>query len=101
MQNSKIMDEIEETGAESPLKTVNHLVNKLVYLGSSDKVHAFHDDYLSLERDLSAEFLSAPINTDEEKFEEELERVLYEANIILSLYDMHIVVINLKFVGQK
>ncbi|WDL34686.1 hypothetical protein JH255_02620 [Xanthomonas campestris pv. campestris] len=57
-----------------------------IKLGSTDEVHARHDDYLGLNSDLSEEFLKMHIDdANAQRFNEERERVREQANIIVPL----------------
>lgn len=70
----------------SDFHTVGDLVDALVNLGNTDKVYVRHDDHLGLKMDLSSTFLCTPIDeTDDLQFEEEVSRVLEQANIIIPL----------------
>lgn len=84
-----VAENIGDGGSFNPdtkYKTTGELVDALVDLGGTDKVHAFHDDYLGLKDRLSDDFLNLPLDTlDPNKFESEIEDVLEEANIIIPL----------------
>lgn len=68
----------------SEIRTVSHLVGDLVSLGDKYKVYVWHDDYYGLKIDLSTEFLYSPIEeADVPHFEEEVNLVLEQANIII------------------
>ena len=70
----------------SDFHTVGDLVDALVDLGNTDKVYVCHDDHLGLKMDLSSTFLCTPIDeVDDLQFEEEVSRVLEQANIIIPL----------------
>lgn len=82
------MGELASQLSEDPteFRTVSDLVNSLVDLGNTDKVYVRHDDHLGLKMDLSSNFLRAPIDeADSPQFEEEANRVLEQANIIIPL----------------
>jgi hypothetical protein len=67
-------------------RTVGVVVDFLVDLGNTDKVYVRHDDHLGLKIDLSSTFLRTPIaEADSPKFEEEVDLVLKQANIIIPL----------------
>ena len=89
-------DKIESIGelaselSEDPtdFRTVSDVVNALVDLGNTDKVYVCHDEHLGLRMDLSSNFLNAPIDeADSPQFEEEVNRVLEQANIIFPLWE--------------
>lgn len=66
--------------------TVANLVDSLIDLGSADKVFVRHDDHLGLKENLSGAFLDEPLeDMDEQRFEEEIQLVLEQANIIIPL----------------
>jgi len=85
----EVADVLGDGGPFAPdqiFKTVGELVDALVDLGNTDKVHVRHDDYLGLKDDLSEDFLNTPIeDADETRFGEERERVLEQASIIIPL----------------
>jgi hypothetical protein len=67
-------------------ETVRDVVEDLIDLGNTDKVYAYHDDHLGLMNDLSPEFLNTElIDLDNDKFEQEIEMVLEQANLIIPL----------------
>ncbi|BBT05392.1 TPA: hypothetical protein ACRTM4_004606 [Aeromonas hydrophila] len=67
-------------------ETVEQLVDGLVSLGNTDEVFVNHDDHLGLKSSLSNEFLATSLSDlDTEAFSEEIEQVLEQANIIISL----------------
>jgi len=69
-------------------KDCGEVIDALVNLGNSDKVHAFHDDHLGLENDLSQNFLDASVEeVNNEKFESDVELVLEQAERIFELND--------------
>lgn len=70
----------------SDFRTVGDLVHSLVELGNTDKVYVRHDDHLGLKTDLSSSFLCAAIaEADSPEFEQEVNAVLDQANIIIPL----------------
>lgn len=85
----QVADILGDGGPFTPNRTFNNvgqLVDALVSLGNSDEVFARHDDHLGLKNDLPIDFLRSPIvGINEEKFEKEIEQVLNQANIIISL----------------
>jgi hypothetical protein len=67
-------------------KTVGEFVDALVEIGNTDKVFVRHDDHLGLKDDLSSELLALPLNdVPEEKYEDQIENILDQANIIIPL----------------
>lgn len=70
----------------SEFRTAGDLVDALVELGNTDKVYVRHDDHLGLKMDLSSTFLGTPIDkADALQCEEDVNRVLEQANIIIPL----------------
>ncbi len=66
--------------------TIEEVVDALVELGNTDKVYAYHDDHLGLKERLSKEFLKTPLtDSDNPKFEAEIQAVLEQANQIIQL----------------
>ena len=82
-------------GPDLDFDTVKDFVEALIDTGNTDKVFAYHDDHLSLEDSLSKEVLEMTIddademleNADSEQaeLEDQLKRILDEANTIIPL----------------
>lgn len=95
MAELKTLDELAEVlGDGGPFNpdqtfgTVGDLVDSLINLGNTNKVFARHDDHLGLKEGLSKAFLNVPLDeADESRFEEDIELVLEQANIIIPLSD--------------
>lgn len=67
-------------------ETIQEVVDDLIELGYTDKVYAFYDDHVFLKDDLPDEFLNSSLDTlDTDKFEEEIDNVLEQANRIIPL----------------
>jgi hypothetical protein len=74
--------------SDTEYETVGEFVDALVQLGNTDKVFVHHDDHLGLKVDLSSELLSSSLSDVEgEKYEEQIENILAQANIIIPLSD--------------
>ena len=74
--------------SDTEFETVGEFVDALVELGNTDKVFARHDDHLGLKDDLSSELLASPLSdVEEEKYEDQLENILDQANTIIQLSD--------------
>ena len=72
--------------SDKEYETVRDVVEDLIDLGNTDKVYAYHDDHLGLMNDLSSDFLNAElVDLDNDKFEQEIELVLEQANWIIPL----------------
>lgn len=68
--------------------TMQDVVNELLERGSTDQVHAFHDDYLGLEDNLNKDLLNSKIdNLDLDKYEDQIEQIVDEANTITYYYN--------------
>lgn len=88
IEKIETLDELAFQLSDDPseFRTVSDLVDSLVDLGNTDKVYVRHDDHLGLKMDLSSTFLCTPIDkADAIQFEEEVNRVLQQANIIIPL----------------
>lgn len=82
-------------GPDEDYKTVREFVDALVDTGNTDKVFAYHDDHLGLEDSLSKEVLEMTIvdademlengDSNQPEVQDQLERILDEANIIIPL----------------
>lgn len=82
-------------GADEDYETVREFVDALVDTGNTDKVFAYHDDHLSLKDSLSEEILKMTIDEADEmlenaepeqsELEDQLKRILDEANTIVPL----------------
>ncbi|MDC8747302.1 hypothetical protein NY751_14720 [Xanthomonas campestris] len=83
---ARVLGDGGQFAPDQTFKSVEELVDALIKLGSTDEVHARHDDYLGLKSDLSEEFLKMHIeDANTQRFNEERERVLEQANIIVPL----------------
>lgn len=73
-------------GPDTHFETVEQVVDALVELGNTDKVFVRHDDHLGLKDDLSEKFLASPLsNIESPEFEQDIEAVLDQANMIIPL----------------
>ncbi len=71
---------------DTEYETVEELVDALIDVGNTDKVFVRHDGHLGLKGNLSPEFLNSPLSDDvDEKFADQVEAVLEQANIIIPL----------------
>lgn len=70
---------------DTEYETVGELVDDLIDLGNTDEVYVRHDDHLGLKDELSPEFLNSPLSDVDDKFEDQVEAVLEQANIIIPL----------------
>ena len=69
------------------IKTYDDIVDILLQMGNHEKVFAFADDQKDLRNDVSREFLFSEINSDNnQKYENEIELLLEQANVIIPLY---------------
>lgn len=67
-------------------ETVGELVEAIVAMGNEPQVFALHDDHLGLTDSLPADFLSSKIaNVDKDKFSDDIEEVVEQANKIIKL----------------
>jgi hypothetical protein len=85
-QVADILGDCGPFGPAQTYDTVEQVVDALVELGNTDKVYVRHDDHLGLKGDLYKEFLDTRLEQiDEDKFEDQIEKVLDQANIIIPL----------------
>ncbi|MFW7340374.1 hypothetical protein V0R37_02380 [Pollutimonas sp. H1-120] len=88
IEKIETLDELASRLSDDPSEfhTASDLVDALVDLGNTDKVYVRHDDHLGLKMDLSSAFLCTSIDkADALQFEEDVNRVLGQANIIIPL----------------
>jgi len=72
--------------SDTVYKTVGEFVDELVEIGNTDEVFVHHDDHLGLKDDLSNELLASPLSDiPEDKYEDQIENILDQANIIIPL----------------
>ncbi len=69
----------------STYSTVREFVDDLVEHGNTDAVYPHHDDHLGLIDQLTEDFLNSPLDEVEEKYPDQSELVIEQAEIIIPL----------------
>ena len=86
-----ILDASEKLGDNGPMapnttySTVREFVDDLIAYGNTDAVYPHHDDHLGLSEQLTEDFLNSSLNEVDEKYPEQSELVLEQAEIIIPL----------------
>jgi len=83
---AQALEEGDFSDLDTDIETVEELVDALVATGDIDQVFVSHDDHLGLKDGLPSEFLNLPLSeATKPEFEDELEEILDQANIIIPL----------------
>ncbi|MCW1833554.1 hypothetical protein [Pantoea ananatis] len=67
-------------------RNVGEMIDAMVFLGNTEQVYVHHDDHVVLKDGLSQNLIDSPIDDiDEEKYANEIEEILWQANKIIAL----------------
>jgi hypothetical protein len=81
-----------ERGEDLNIETVEDIVDELISLGNTDKVHAFYDDHYNLKNELNTALLNKKIDEADKNYykyeedEEDIDKILEIANQIMYYY---------------